>query len=103
MALVRSLLVDDAQIAFRSKSNFYSLFGACLRYYRASKRTGFKSPEAVAKSLESMLTAVRLNDLGDKPLEYAEYADAVTRAASDKGRRQRREDILHTLIAAGEA
>lgn len=103
MALVRSLLVDDAQIAFRSKSNFYTLFGACLRYFRAFKRTGFKNAEAVARSLDAMLTAVRTNDLTGRPPEYAEYADAVTRAASDKGRRQRREDILYSLIDAGEA
>jgi len=28
----------------KRKSNFYSLFGACLRYHRTSKRTAFKNP-----------------------------------------------------------
>lgn len=103
MALVRSLLVEDAQIAFRSKSNFYSIFGACLRYYRSTKRTSFKKADTVAANIDGLLTAARTGQLEGKPPEFADYADAVARAASDKGRRQRREDIIFRLIQAGEA
>jgi hypothetical protein len=103
MSLVRSLLVDDAQVSFRSKSNFYSLFGACLRYYRLTKRASFKNADNVASRIEALLTAARTGQIEGKPQQYTEYADAVTRAASDKGRRQRREDILFALINEGEA
>jgi len=103
IALVRNLLVEEGQIAFRTKSNFYSLFGACLRYHRKTKRTSFKNADAVAASIDELLTAARTGDVTEKAPEFAEYADAVTRAASDKGRRQRREDILLSLIETGEA
>jgi Protein of unknown function DUF262 len=102
MSLVRSLLVEDAQIAFRTKSNFYSIFGACLRYYRMSKRTSFKRTDAVAAAIDDILSSVRAGQLETKAATYAEYSEAVTRAASDKGRRQRREDILFDIINGAE-
>jgi len=102
MSLVRSLLVEDAQIAFRTKSNFYSIFGACLRYYRTTKRTTFKHTDLVAAVIDDILSAVRSGKLDGKPPIYGEYFEAVTRAASDKGRRQRREDILFATITNAE-
>jgi hypothetical protein len=103
MSLVRSLLVEDAQIAFRTKSNFYSIFGACLRYYRTTGRTTFRSTDAVAAAIDDILSSVRRSELEGKPETYAEYFEAVTRAASDKGRRQKREDILFDIINAVES
>ena len=38
------------------------------------------------------------NGLDEQPLQHQEYFDAVSRAASDKGRRFKREDILVEIV-----
>jgi hypothetical protein len=98
MALVRSLLLEEARIAFRTKSNFYSIYGACLRYFRQTGRTAFRHTDRVAAALTALLMAVKTGQVEGKPPEYHVYFEAVTRAASDKGRRQAREDILFDLL-----
>lgn len=102
IALLRSLITDDNKTPAKTKSNFYSLYGACLRYYREARRAAFRRSDGVAAALTDLLTSVRANDLEGKPPTYAEYFEAVTRAASDKGRRVARERILYDLIMAEE-
>lgn len=102
LGLVRTLISDANRGQVKRKSNFYSLFGACLRYHRTSNRAAFKNPQAIEQTLTALLLAVHAGDLEGKPAEYLIYSDAVTRAASDKGRRADREDILFNLIQTSE-
>jgi hypothetical protein len=102
IALLRSLITEDNKTPAKTKSNFYSLYGACLRYYREARRAAFRNSDGVAAALTDLLVSVRANDLEGKPQTYAEYFEAVTRAASDKGRRVAREQILFDLIKAAE-
>jgi len=103
IGLVRTLITDENKTPAKTKSNFYSLYGACLRHHRTTGRTAFRQPDAIAASLTDLLVSVRGNDLEGKPESYAEYFEAVTRAASDKARRSEREQILFDLISAANA
>lgn len=102
ITLLRSIINQDNAVAIKTRSNFYSLYGACLRYHRSTSRISFKKPDEVAAKISALLFAVRSGDLLGKPGFYTEYSDAVSRAASDKGRRARREDILAEIISAVE-
>jgi hypothetical protein len=99
--LIHSLVRPENMTSIKTKSNFYSLFGACLKYYRNTGRATFSKADAVADSITDILLSARSGDLGEKPI-YEEYFDAVTRAASDKGRRAQRQEILVRLIADAE-
>jgi hypothetical protein len=95
LALLRSVISPENVQFVRTKSNFYSLFGACLEFFEKTKRTSFKSADAVATALTDLLTQVKVFDPAvHKGKELEEYYNAVSRAASDKGRRVTREKIL---------
>ena len=96
--LLHSLVRSENTTAVKTKSNFYSLYGACLHYYRVNKRATFFKPDSVAAAITELLLAARTGEVQGKPDYYAEYHDAVTRAASDKGRRVRRQEILVDVI-----
>lgn len=102
LGLLRTLITDANRTTVKRKSTFYSLFGACLRYHRNTGRTAFKHPEAIAEKLSQMLACVQAGDVEDKDPATNAYFDAVTRAASDKGRRVQREEILYGFIEALE-
>lgn len=102
IALLRTLITDGNKTPAKTKSNFYSLYGASLRYHRETRRAAFRRPDDVAIALTDLLSSVRANDLEGKSEAYAEYFEAVTRAASDKGRRVVREQILFDLIMAND-
>ncbi len=101
--LLQQITNVENQSVVKTKSNFYSLFGACLRYFRATKRASFKQAEGVSKSIGDLLFAARAfrPDLA-APSIVTDYYDAVSRAASDKQRRAQREEILFGLIAKAE-
>lgn len=98
IGLVRSLITDDNKAQIKKKSNFYTVYGACLRYYRETKRTTFRRPDNIATWITSLLNVTSIEETEDKPLYYRRYFDAVTRAASDKGRRFEREKIVYDLV-----
>ena len=98
LALVRSIANEDNTTAIKTKSNFYSLFGACLRYFRTTRRQAFHNADAVAGAVGDLLNSVRAGQLEDRPAYFAEYLEAVSRAASDRGRRVARENILLQVI-----
>jgi hypothetical protein len=102
IGLMRPLINDSNRTVVKTKSNFYSLYGASLRYYRETNRTSFRNADEIAAAITDLLTAVRSNNLDGMPPYYGEYFEAVTRAASDKGRRAVREDILYSLIVKGD-
>ncbi|MGE8943287.1 DUF262 domain-containing protein [Leptospira interrogans] len=99
--LIKSIITADNVIAIKTRSNFYSLYGACLRYYRTSHRTTFNNTARVADQVGELLISVRTGAIDGREM-HAEYQDAVSRAASDRSRRAKREEILVTVISAAE-
>ncbi len=103
LSLVRSVMSDDNKAVIRTRSNFYSVFGACLRYHRIFHRAAFHRSDAVSAHLSEILLSAKSGDLATMSPVYAEYFEAVSRAASDRGRRIRREEILFNLISRTDA
>jgi hypothetical protein len=98
IGLVRSLINDENKAQIKKKSNFYTMYGACLRYYRDSGRTTFRKADDIAHQVTPLLNVTSLEEAEEKPAHFQRYFDAVTRAASDKGRRVERETIMYELI-----
>jgi hypothetical protein len=98
ISLLRSLLTPQNLTAVKTKSNFYSLYGACLRYFRIADRAAFRHADELSSAVGDLLNSARTGDVANKPAQYAAYFEAVSRAASDRGRRAVREDILFELI-----
>ena len=94
LALLRSLVTAANATTIKTKSNFYSVYGSCLQFMRRTGRTTFVNSDRVAAALTNLLDAARSGAVEGKPDFYREYADAVSRAASDRGRRARRQEIL---------
>jgi hypothetical protein len=98
ISLLRSLIADGNKSQIKKKSNFYTLYGSCLHYYRKSGRTAFRRTDEIARWVTSLLSLNRLDEVENYPPYYGRYFDAVTRAASDKGRRAERSQIMDELI-----
>jgi hypothetical protein len=103
--LIKSITNQENAALVKTKSNFYSLFGTCLEYYRRNNKANFDRPARVAESIGKVLAAAKsFNPEAPNPDERVrDYYDAVSRAASDKGRRAKREEILSQVIAEAEA
>jgi len=102
IGLIRTIITDANKGQIKRKSNFYSIYGACLRYFRDTHRAAFQQPNEVSSRVGALLLDARDGALEGKADFVAKYYDAVTRAASDKGRRIEREQILYDLIASAE-
>jgi Protein of unknown function DUF262 len=98
ISLLRSLIANDNKAQVKKKSNFYTLYGACLRYYRETTRASFRRAEDISREITGLLSITNLEGAESYPGNYRKYFDAVTRAASDKGRRVERERIVYELI-----
>jgi hypothetical protein len=103
ISLLKTLVTPGNTTTIKTKSNFYSVYGACLRYLREMQRASFANVTAVQQAMTELLDAARSGDVANKPAYFAEYTDAVSRAASDRGRRARREEILFGLIQEHDA
>ncbi len=102
ISLVRTLASAANATTIKTKSNFFSVFGACVQLLRDTGQTSFSNRSTVHDALTDLLDAARSGNLEGKTPEYHDYTDAVTRAASDRGRRARRQDILYSLITRAE-
>lgn len=101
--LLQQISNDENQALIKTKSNFYSLFGACAKYYRECKRTSFRSPMVVSENITDLLSSAKsLKDDAQPNAIAREYYDAVSRAASDRSRRAKREKILFEIILNAE-
>lgn len=98
ISLLRSLITESNKGQVKKKSNFYTLYGSCLRYYRENARASFRRPDNISREVTGLLGITSLEEAEAHSLKYRRYFDAVTRAASDKGRRAEREAILYELI-----
>jgi hypothetical protein len=98
--LIKSVTTPDTAAVIKTKSNFYSLFGVCLEHYRRTKKTFFKNPEELIDRLSKLLFQAKNFDpnAANPDVYIQDYYDAVSRAASDKGRRVRREEILVKIV-----
>lgn len=99
LSLMRSVTSENNKAGIRTRSNFYSVFGACLRYHKMFNRAAFYRTDAVSANLSSILLSAKNADVANMSPVVAEYFEAVSRASSDRGRRIRREDILFNLIS----
>lgn len=102
ISLVGTLASAANATTIKTKSNFFSIFGACVEFLRATGRASFSNTANIQAALTELLDAARSGNLDGKPPEFHEYTDAVTRAASDRGRRARRQEIIYQLIARAE-
>lgn len=101
--LLQQVTGEDNQTLIKTKSNFYSLFGACLKYYRVTRRNSFDNPAAIIQSITSLLFGAKtFRDEGEVSDTIKEYYDAVSRAASDRSRRAKREALLYSIIQEEE-
>lgn len=102
MGLLQSIFSKSYATQFKTKSNFYSLFGSALRHHRRTENPAFARPMAVSEALGSFLLQVREDGVSSTDARVQEYADAVSRAASDRSRRMRREEILFEIISGAD-
>ena len=102
LGLIWSIYDSSNKVLFKTKSNFYTIFGCMLRYIRETGNRSFPDPLRVQEAIVSLISAARAQEFDDSLPEIEEYSDAVSRAASDRGRRVRREEILWSRIAAVE-
>jgi hypothetical protein len=102
ISLVRMLASTVNATTIKTKSNFFSIFGACVQYLRTTGQASFVNGTTIQAQVTELLDAARSGNLDGKPAEFQEYADAVTRAASDRGRRAKRQEIIYQLIARAE-
>lgn len=92
--LIRSLINNETKALFKTKSNFYSLFGSSLEFYKRTSNTQYINPKKVSEALFEIINCAKINKFDDDKPEIEAYFDAVGRAASDKSRRVKRQDIL---------
>lgn len=103
LTLIWSIYDDDNKGVYKTRGNFYSIFGCFVEYFRKTGNKVFNNPQAVKKMLSDFLSKVRAREFDDEKPVIEEYQDAVSRASSDRSRRARREQILwDMLVASGE-
>ncbi|MDH5561533.1 MAG: DUF262 domain-containing protein [Deltaproteobacteria bacterium] len=100
--LIWSIYDVENRVILKTKSNFYTIFGCMLRYMKITGSRSFPNPQRVKNAVFELILSARNQHFDDQRPEIEEYADAVSRAASDRGRRVRREEILWARIAEVE-
>ncbi len=96
--LARSVITPDNQPVFRSKGNFYSLFGVCIAYFRATKRSQFPQIAEIQNKVTELVNRAKINDFDDSNPDIRRYAETSTRSTSDKAFRAERERILLDIV-----
>lgn len=98
LSMIWSIYDADNKMSFKAKGNFYSLFGCMLKYYKETGRKSFLHADALKSKISSFLKDVREKDYSTDGEKKEEYQDAISRASSDKSRRESRETILWEII-----
>lgn len=95
-------VAGDELSGWRSKTEYYSLFLACGRVVSDHKVPKGPTLSAVQKRLRSFRTkadkAKQKDTREDVPKYVADYAEAVTRASTDLGRRLHRIAVVESLL-----
>ena len=109
--LIRALILPEELRKWKGKSDFYTLFLTLANFSQRTPRLTSNEREAVRSALSTFRTEVDQAKRKDNTTQFArdvhEYVEAVTRAASDLGRRNARlrvlEERMHrALTAAGK-
>lgn len=117
--LVQQLSQEENKNLIKTKSNFYSIFGACLKYYKETGRTSFNNSATIKSLITELLSKAKTyrpqvaGEEQDLELELEaeasisddvirEYNESVSRAASDRSRRAKRERIIYEIITTEE-
>lgn len=99
--LVEEILDEDLR-RWNGKSDFYSIFLALGAYVVDSRRFSDSEKDAIASSLSTFRQKVDKAKRRDNEEEFSknvhDYADAVTRAATDLTRRTTRVEVLTEVI-----
>ncbi|NMM26275.1 MAG: DUF262 domain-containing protein [Glaciimonas sp.] len=96
--LARSVITSENQGIFKSKGNFYSLFGVCVDYFRTTKKNQFSRVFDIEKQISDLVLRAKANDFDAGIPDIKLYSDVSTRSTSDKSRRAERERILLSII-----
>ena len=96
--LARSLITSDNQAVFKSKGNFYSLFGICVDYYRATHRSQFIEIAEVKREITELVMGAKGGKFTGLYPDVQAYSEASTRSTSDKSQRSERERILYSIV-----
>lgn len=96
--ILRTLIDDDNVMVIKTKSNFYTLFGAILNYYRETKNKTFANIDQTKSNISLLLQKAREEGETSQDADVSHYAEAYNRAASDKARRIKRQEIIRTKI-----
>lgn len=103
LTLIWSIYDEDNKAAYKTRGNFYSIFGCFIEYFRKTGKKAFNNPQGVKEEISNFLSKVRSRDFDDENPIIEEYQDAVSRASSDRSRRARREKIIwDMLVKLGE-
>jgi hypothetical protein len=100
--LARSVITSENQGVFKSKGNFYSLFGVCIEYFRATKRSQFSKILDVERQISELVLRAKVNNFDPNIPDIQIYSDVSTRSTSDKSRRAERERILLSIMRQAE-
>jgi hypothetical protein len=107
---INTLFVRSELRRWRGKSDFYTLFLALAPFTERSPRLNSAEKDAVRSGLASFRDEVDQAKRKDNKTQFSQdvhdYAEAVTRAASDLGRRNARLQILESrlnIVLAGMA
>lgn len=101
--LIQGLFSPGELRKWSGKSDFYTLFLALAPLAQRSPKVTAVEKEALHAGLQAFRSEVDLAKRKDNRQQFEEdiheYADAVTRAATDRGRRETRLGIVETRIA----
>ncbi|CAH1209773.1 conserved hypothetical protein [Candidatus Nitrotoga sp. BS] len=96
--LSRSLININNQTVFKSKGNFYSLFGMCVEYYRNTGKIQFQKIVDIQHDVNQLVNRAKVDDFDAENPDIKIYSEVSTRSTSDKSRRVERERILLSII-----
>ena len=102
VSLIWSIFDETNKAAYKTRGNFFSLFGCLLEFTRITDKRSFEKPAQVKSLISEFLSKVRDRSFDDTRPEIEEYQDAVARASSDRSRRVKREKILWDILRQAE-
>lgn len=98
LTLIWSIYDEANKGSYKTRGNFYSIFGCFIEYFRKTGKKTFNDPQSVKVKFSDFLSKVRNREFDDASPVIEEYQDAVSRASSDRSRRARREKIIWDML-----
>ena len=98
ISLIWSISNEINRPLFKAKTHFFTLFGCALKYIEVAKKFTFTKPVEVMTEITVFLNSVRVKEKRDMTELEREYFESYQRAATDKSRREKRQEILFAII-----